>query len=830
MTATGQEETDGDKFLIKEYQKVNSADSIRPFYELANDLVNTLCDKHKEAAHYSTKRPFSNIYGVTLSGCVQKQLVIPFISCGYLVFLYHLKEKHLDCDDLGTLQNKHAAILKWVKQSIDKIKKELCTDKIKILKHSKSSLKIKWKGLEYHIAIAWTFSKRQYCEFHYIQNNVHVYPFSPRQLQTIANDLIEEAPIHQRHIMNVNEANKKWKKFLEKNVCASLSLLRIHYMREESIGRNTRLAVLFLKAWQHVAMKNRQHLSNNSLEIICVYLCENLKKTQQQLNTPIFASDIIRQFFGLMMRFIKSRDKKEDKTTGATEVNPIVIEWPYPCLMKAEDTGNYKQKLNSVDRHLEMKFTHWKDLFDACEGSLEIINSGKELRFLEFVWDALSLQKKKISKVNVEDILMLAHQEIYKIDRSNELAKYLVEHCANHLKHKISDLTKEQIMEKCEGLYKSYQLDLYFVATHWDTIKMRVQRLIEEKSKSGTFIWSEKEEGRSPLPVIDELIKNIKTKHMRNEERGENEKEKYGSYCSSSSSLSTDEDNNKENESKGIFFFLLIIFDCHDNYNEQIKYCHLLKNTIEETQKSISPSQGKPKNPLRGRTQAQSIVLDPPRSNSQSSEDEITEEKKQDTVVDMAACIIENEFNKRWFTASEFYAVFSKLYLDRVSSDCPKDLNACERILRTARHPNSKFEMFHKKRNIMGASSTHTIITVFQSKCVMLAKDIHLKINFFKATNFFNLQMKKSAGRCRNYIYPKWVFRLYTKNGLRITNRMHNANKKIKLSFFLFCFFIIFVFNSFIELFFLLVLETFLKIKNQNYLKTALLKFFLKQK
>ncbi|ETO08736.1 hypothetical protein RFI_28651, partial [Reticulomyxa filosa] len=200
--------------------------TVPTYYELANDLVNSLLDKHKEAAHYDKKCPFWCVYGVTLSGCVQKQLVIPNVSCGYLVFLYHLKERHLEYNNIDSLQKKHNDILEWIKQVIDKIRKELCTDKIKIQRHSKWSLKINWKGLEYHIVVAWTFSKRQYCQFHYTQNNVHVYPFSPDQLRIAANDLIDEAPIHQRYIEKMNKISKLWKRFLEKNMSASLSLLR----------------------------------------------------------------------------------------------------------------------------------------------------------------------------------------------------------------------------------------------------------------------------------------------------------------------------------------------------------------------------------------------------------------------------------------------------------------------------------------------------------------------------------------------------------------------------------------------------------------------------
>ncbi|ETO31746.1 hypothetical protein RFI_05372 [Reticulomyxa filosa] len=278
--------------LEHKLQEIISIDDINLYYVLANDFINSILDKYRESRDYDKKCQFSCIYGVTLSGCVQKQLAIPKLSCGYLVFLYHLKEKHLDHNNLGLLQNKHEDISKWIKQSIEQIKRELRTNKIQILEHSRSILKMKWKGVEYHIAIAWTFSKRQYCEFHYIQHNVHVHPFSMEQLQMAANDLIDEAPIHQRHI---EKANEQWKNFLEENMSASLSLLRVYYMREELVGKNTRLAVLFLKLWQYTAMKGKQHLSNNSLEIICAHLFEQLKTYQS--NTPILAFDIIRQFF-----------------------------------------------------------------------------------------------------------------------------------------------------------------------------------------------------------------------------------------------------------------------------------------------------------------------------------------------------------------------------------------------------------------------------------------------------------------------------------------------------------------------------------------------------
>ncbi|ETN97208.1 hypothetical protein RFI_40323 [Reticulomyxa filosa] len=41
--------------------------------------------------------------------------------------------------------------------------------------------------------------------------------------------------------------------------------------------------------------------------------------------------------------------------------------------------------------NMERKFKHWRDLFDACEGSLEIINNGKITQFIEFILSSSSL-------------------------------------------------------------------------------------------------------------------------------------------------------------------------------------------------------------------------------------------------------------------------------------------------------------------------------------------------------------------------------------------------------------------------------------------------------
>ncbi|ETN98846.1 hypothetical protein RFI_38641, partial [Reticulomyxa filosa] len=123
------------------------------------------------------------------------------------------------------------------------------------------------------------------------------------------------------------------------NMIASLSLLRVYYMREELVGRNTRLAGLFLKSWQYVAMKGKHHLSNNSLEIICAHLFEKLKMTYQQNNTPILAFDIIQEFFKLRIE-----SEKEKKL--------MVIKWPYhvnqfECLVDSKSINQYKANVDS---------------------------------------------------------------------------------------------------------------------------------------------------------------------------------------------------------------------------------------------------------------------------------------------------------------------------------------------------------------------------------------------------------------------------------------------------------------------------------------------------
>ncbi|ETO32967.1 hypothetical protein RFI_04141 [Reticulomyxa filosa] len=330
---------DCQNFLDQKLQEITSPDTINKYYVLANDFVNNLLAKQKEIISSNKTSPFSCIYGVMLSGCVQKQLVIPSISCGYLVFLYHLKERHFDNSNVEPFEKKHKDILKWMKQSIEKMKNEFDKDEIRILRYSRSSLRIEWKGVEYHIAIAWTFWKRQYCAFDYTQNNVHVYKFLAEQLQIAASDLVEEAPIHQRHI---RKTNARWKKFLEKNMSSSLSLLRVYYMRGESIGKNVRSAIMFLKMWQHYQMKGKQHLSNNSLEIMCVHLFDRLKK-KSQCDTPIFSFDIIAEFFHSIMQFKKCASKKI-----------LPMEWPYQknkfqCLIKSKHIHKYKQTFNSGD-------------------------------------------------------------------------------------------------------------------------------------------------------------------------------------------------------------------------------------------------------------------------------------------------------------------------------------------------------------------------------------------------------------------------------------------------------------------------------------------------
>ncbi|ETO31747.1 hypothetical protein RFI_05373, partial [Reticulomyxa filosa] len=310
--------------------KVISSDAVALYYKYANEFVNSFLRK-------TTIQDYG-IYGVALSGHVQKQLVIPGVSYGYLIFFYHVIQKELD--DLEPFQTKYYTILEKIETHIKEIMS--IGVKVEILNRSKSSLRIKWKEFEYHIAIAWTFSKRQYCSFHYTEENVHVYQFSPKQLQDAANNLTEEAKTHRIFIEN---AGKQWKRFFKKNTEASLSLLRVYHMREELIGRNARLAVVYLKLWQRAQMKDRQHLSTNSLEVICTYL----SKTRES-NAFVPTQEIIKNFFKLM------QINKDNK--------PKIIKSPY-LISKLDGI-----ECNS-DNILEKKF-RWKHLSAACRKSLKI--------------------------------------------------------------------------------------------------------------------------------------------------------------------------------------------------------------------------------------------------------------------------------------------------------------------------------------------------------------------------------------------------------------------------------------------------------------------------
>ncbi|ETO24727.1 hypothetical protein RFI_12430 [Reticulomyxa filosa] len=301
---------------------VSDADS--SYYKNANAIVDTVLNGHSEM----TKD--YKIYGAILSGCVQKQLAVRGVSCGYLVFFYHLDERDLNENDLASLEMRHYTALKKIEAYIREAKKKRINDDddIEILGRSRSLLRIKWKGLKYHIAITWTFSKREYCSFDKSsQNNGYVYPLSQMGLRFIANDLMTEAQAYERHLKNVRRAHRQWKTFFQESMNASLSLLRVYYMREELVGKNTRLAVLFLRLWQHVAMKDKRHLSNNSLEIICTSLSNQLKLAHQS-NAPVLALDIIQHFFQLIVQCRKCTNK------------PTVIAWPY----ESRSTSRHIQK------------------------------------------------------------------------------------------------------------------------------------------------------------------------------------------------------------------------------------------------------------------------------------------------------------------------------------------------------------------------------------------------------------------------------------------------------------------------------------------------------
>ncbi|ETO07836.1 hypothetical protein RFI_29554 [Reticulomyxa filosa] len=123
--------------------------------------------------------------------------------------------------------------------------------------------------------------------------------------------------------------------------------------------------------------------------------------------------------------------------------------------------------------NMERKFKHWKDLYDACEGSLEIINNEKITQFIDFILSSSGLllflfkvflksdstinhnsikikEKTMESKVSAEEVLFLANrnarEKYFKVDRSEEIAKKLVEQCFYNLENKQLPLMINQII------------------------------------------------------------------------------------------------------------------------------------------------------------------------------------------------------------------------------------------------------------------------------------------------------------------------------------------------------------------------------------------------
>ncbi|ETO33391.1 Casein kinase II regulatory subunit [Reticulomyxa filosa] len=500
-----------------------------------------------------------------------------------------------------------------------------------------------------------------------------------------ANDLIEESTIHRGHI---EKANKQWKIFLEKNMNASLSLLRVYYMREELVGKNTRLAVLFLKLWQYTAMKGKQHLSNNSLEIICTYLFNQLKITGQS-NSPISSFDIIQEFFQLIVKCRNSAN------------GPMIIQWPYqqgPTAAQFPDPKNQKsgekQKKYLINLHLsciqnvignmERKFGQWKSLFDACEYASKIFNSRKETQFIDFIVNSFRNNTK--GKMNIEDMLLLGYRDVH-INNSHVIAKVTLEQCFYEWKDRQLGPTMEEILEKGEELYKSYWLDLCCVTAIWSSIKSIIRKnVILRWGIMENYVWTKGDDSKEvPSPALDEFIENLEKYY---EKEMENDSASSSGHDDGDDDDDDDDDDESSTDSK-VLFAVLLLFDYDKKYQKISK------------QRPVIPTEISVSGKIQTRVPINAIVLDPPRPDSSNSEDENTEEMKQDTTVDMIACICENVFNQRWFTVSEFYAIFSRSYSEQVFPDCPKNLIACEKIIRTAKHPNSNFKMFHKKKKVM---------------------------------------------------------------------------------------------------------------------------------
>ncbi|ETO03600.1 hypothetical protein RFI_33802, partial [Reticulomyxa filosa] len=126
----------------------------------------------------------------------------------------------------------------------------------------------------------------------------------------------------------------------------------------------------------------------------------------------------------------------------------------------------------------------------------------------------------------IEDLFFfdvtLGTQTTARIDRSELIADELVEHCFYKNKNQKKGLTMKQIIEKSKKLYERYHLDLRFVTTSWDCVKIRVERFVTNKlgGIKDMYVWNEsvrdknddksKEDNVEPLPPLDKFLKSMR--------------------------------------------------------------------------------------------------------------------------------------------------------------------------------------------------------------------------------------------------------------------------------------------------------------------------------
>ncbi|ETO22742.1 hypothetical protein RFI_14454 [Reticulomyxa filosa] len=298
---------------------------------LIQELLNKCRDEEQDKAC-----DFSHVYGVVLGGSLQKRLAIGKKYDGDLVLLCQMGKMKV-----SEARERKQKILEWITNTVTRLQRSKDS---RVLQVPKKCLSVKFENYEFDLLVAFTYEKRLYCTFDYKSLGTHVYLFSKEELEMTAEDLMEHYSSYQDAI---DSANADEVEFLKENMSAALTLLGTYYLREELIGKNALRAILLLKTWKYDLQQEYPNLKtlcikSTTIEMLCVYAREFLRKRLKKKKTDVSMLSIIQQ----VMRIINCLSDCANKTSGC------MLRWPYEekpnnTLIREEDIRKWALKQSS---------------------------------------------------------------------------------------------------------------------------------------------------------------------------------------------------------------------------------------------------------------------------------------------------------------------------------------------------------------------------------------------------------------------------------------------------------------------------------------------------